>query len=115
MMQPRFSSNLHEAYPEPKRANLVVLRADKLRKRYGNVEAVAGVSFDLHAGEIFGLLGPNGAGKTTTVSMLATRQRPSAGDATLLGNSIVKEPSIVRSLIGVAPQEIALYPTLTAA
>src|SRR5579863_1930796 len=93
----------------------VALRVDALSKRYGAIEAVAGVSFDVREGEIFGLLGLNGAGKTTLISMLATERRPSAGDAILLGHSIREERRAVRRMIGVAPQEIALYPMLTAA
>jgi linearmycin/streptolysin S transport system ATP-binding protein len=93
----------------------VALRVDALSKRYGAIDAVSGVSFDLFDGEIFGLLGLNGAGKTTLISMLATERCPSAGDAVLLGKSIRNERRIVRRMIGVAPQEIALYPTMTAA
>jgi len=56
----------------------VVLRVDALQKRYGATEALAGLSFDVRAGEVFGLLGPNGAGKTTVISILATARRPRA-------------------------------------
>jgi len=93
---------------------IVALRVEALSKRYGAIEAVAGVSFDVRQGEVFGLLGLNGAGKTTLISMLATERRPSAGDALLLGHSIRDERRVVRQMIGVAPQEIALYPMLTA-
>jgi ABC-2 type transport system ATP-binding protein len=94
---------------------LVALRVDGLSKRYGSAEAVAGLSFDIEQGEVFGLLGPNGAGKTTTIAMLATQRRPSGGDAILFGHSICHEPSAIRQMIGLAPQEIGLYPRLTAA
>src|SRR6266851_2258871 len=101
---------------EPVRSErMAALRVDALSKRYGAIEAVSGVSFEVHQGEIFGLLGLNGAGKTTLISMLATERRPSGGDALLLGHSIRDERSAVRRMIGVAPQEIALYPMLTAA
>ena len=93
----------------------VVLRVEALRKHYGAIEAVAGVSFELRQGEVFGLLGLNGAGKTTLISMLATLRHPSGGDARLLGHSIRNEWRAIRHLIGVAPQENALYPMLTAA
>jgi ABC-2 type transport system ATP-binding protein len=93
----------------------VVLRVDSLQKRYGEINAVAGVSFDVREGEVLGLLGPNGAGKTTVISMLATERAPSGGDATLFGHSMRREPQIVRRMIGIAPQEIAIYPMLTAA
>jgi ABC-2 type transport system ATP-binding protein len=92
-----------------------VLRVEGLSKRYGAIEAVTQVSFDIGEGEVFGLLGLNGAGKTTLISMLATEQRASTGDAFLLAHSICNEQRTVRQMIGVAPQEIALYPKLTAA
>jgi len=91
------------------------LSVKDLRKRYGATEAVAGLSFDVYEGEIFGLLGPNGAGKTTTISILATQRFPSSGDAILFGHSICREPRVVRQMIGVASQDVALYPMLTAA
>jgi ABC-2 type transport system ATP-binding protein len=92
----------------------VVLRVDGLSKCYGALNGVRGVSFDVRQGEIFGLLGLNGAGKSTLISMLAAERRPSAGDAVLLGLSIREQHRAVRRLIGVAPQQIALYPMLTA-
>jgi len=93
----------------------VVLHVEALRKHYGAIEAVAGVSFDLRQGEVFGLLGLNGAGKTSLISMLATLRHPSGGDALLLGHSIRKEWRAIRPMIGIAPQENAVYPMLTAA
>jgi ABC-2 type transport system ATP-binding protein len=92
----------------------VVLHVEDLRKRYGSTEALAGVSFDVHQGEVFGLLGLNGAGKTTLISILATERHPSGGDALLMGRSIRHEWRAIRHMIGVAPQENALYPMLTA-
>jgi ABC-2 type transport system ATP-binding protein len=91
----------------------IALRVDALTKRYGKREALAEVSFDVREGEVFGLLGLNGAGKTTLLSILATEQSPSNGDALVLGHSIRNEQQEVRQLIGLAPQEIALYPMLT--
>jgi ABC-2 type transport system ATP-binding protein len=93
----------------------VVLHVENLSKHYGPIEAVAGVSFDVRQGEVFGLLGLNGAGKTTLISMLATLRHPSGGDALLLGHSIRGNEHALRHMIGVAPQEDALYPMLTAA
>lgn len=93
----------------------VVLHVGDLRKHYGTTEAVRGVSFDLRQGEVFGLLGLNGAGKTTLISMLAGLREPSGGDALLLGHSIRNETRAIRHMIGVAPQEDALYPMLSAA
>jgi ABC-2 type transport system ATP-binding protein len=93
----------------------VVLRVVSLQKRYGEIDAVAGVSFEVREGEVLGLLGPNGAGKTTVISIVATERAPSGGDATLFDHSIRKEPKVVRRMIGIAPQDIAIYPMLTAA
>jgi ABC-2 type transport system ATP-binding protein len=95
--------------------NSVALRVVGLSKRYGTTTAVSGLNFEIGEGEIFGLLGPNGAGKTTTIAMLATQRQPSGGDATLFGHSAYKEQSLVRQMIGLAPQEVSLYPALTAA
>jgi ABC-2 type transport system ATP-binding protein len=91
------------------------LRVDGLQKRYGTTEAVAGVTFEIRAGEVLGLLGRNGAGKTTTISMLATARRSSGGDAMLFDESLRGAPQAVRRLIGVVPQDLAVYPGLTAA
>jgi len=93
----------------------VALRVAGLTKRYGTTTAVSGLNFEISEGEIFGLLGPNGAGKTTTIAMLATQRRPSSGDATLFGHSACTDPYRVRQMIGLAPQEVSLYPALTAA
>ena len=90
-----------------------ILEVKNLSKKYGDFAAVKGISFEIPEGEIFSLLGPNGAGKTTTISMLSTLFAPSGGDATIGGHSIVKEPMAVRNLIGVVPQELAVYDELT--
>ena len=102
-------------HPTPARTGEVALRLEGLRKRYGTIEAVAGLSFEIHAGEVFGLLGPNGAGKTTTISVIATQLRPTSGDAIVFGHSVRHNVAEVRRMIGVVPQEISLYPKLTAA
>ncbi len=78
------------------------------------VQAVKGIDLDIHKGEIFSLLGPNGAGKSTTISMISGLLTPTAGEAKIGGHSITKEPMAAKKLIGVIPQEIALYPTLSA-
>jgi ABC-2 type transport system ATP-binding protein len=93
----------------------VALRVEGLSKRYGELDALTNVSFDVHHGEVFGLLGLNGAGKTTLISILATERDSSAGDALLLGQSIRDNRRTVRRMIGIAPQVSALYPMLTAA
>ncbi len=85
-----------------------------LHKTFGEVKAVQGVSFEIRQGEIFSLLGPNGAGKTTTISMLATLLRPDQGDALVMGKSIRSDPMGVKAVLGIVPQEIALYEDLSA-
>lgn len=76
--------------------------------------AIDNLSLTIESGSIFGLLGPNGAGKTTLISVLCTLLRPSAGEVFLLGHNIVKDAQKIRRCIGFVPQEIALYPSLTA-
>jgi ABC-2 type transport system ATP-binding protein len=86
-----------------------------LRRSYGDREVVRGVSFEIYEGEIFGLLGPNGAGKTTVLSMISTRIRPTSGDAWVYGKHVLHDVTAARCLLNVAPQEEALYPSLSAA
>jgi ABC-2 type transport system ATP-binding protein len=94
--------------------NHLAIQVTNLHRAFGEIKAVQGVSFDVQSGEIFGLLGPNGAGKTTTISMLATLLRPDEGDAFVMGHSIRRDPMAVKSVLGVVPQEIALYEDLSA-
>jgi len=84
-----------------------------LKKCYGSMEAVKGLNLEIPEGELLALLGVNGAGKTTTIKMLSCLTQPTAGDAVLLGYSIVKEPAQVKRLLGVSPQETAVAPNLT--
>lgn len=86
-----------------------------LVKRFGDLAAVDDVSFSIEQGEVFGLLGPNGAGKTTTISMVSCLIDPTGGTITVDGNEVASAPGAVKAALGVVPQEIALYPTLTAA
>jgi len=85
-----------------------------LHRSFGETKAVQGVSFEVRPGEIFSLLGPNGAGKTTIISMLCCLLRPNEGDARVMGHSIRSDPLDVKSVLGVVPQDIALYEDLTA-
>jgi ABC-2 type transport system ATP-binding protein len=78
------------------------------------IQAVKGIDLDIHKGEIFSLLGPNGAGKTTTISMISGLLPPTNGEAKIGGYSITKQAMDAKKLIGVVPQEIALYPTISA-
>jgi ABC-2 type transport system ATP-binding protein len=92
----------------------VAVEVDDLRKRFDEVEAVRGVSFDVHAGEIFGFLGPNGAGKSTTISMLCTLLTPTGGSARVAGYDIAAQRSQVRRSIGLVFQDTTLDDYLTA-
>ncbi len=91
----------------------VAIRVRDLRKRYGETQAVDGISFEVRAGEVFGLLGPNGAGKTTTVEILEGLRPSDSGEAIVLGTDASKEPDALKPRIGVALQTASLYPKLT--
>jgi ABC-2 type transport system ATP-binding protein len=93
-----------------------VLEVRGLVKRYrgGAPPAVDGLDFSVREGECFGLLGPNGAGKTTTLSVICTLLRPTGGSVSVCGVDASRDPAGARRRLGLAPQEIALYPTLTA-
>ena len=86
---------------------------DGLKKRFGAVTAVDGVSFTAPDGLVTGLLGPNGAGKTTTLRVLCTLMRPDEGRATIDGHDVEKEPMAARAALGVLPDAHGLYPRLT--
>jgi ABC-2 type transport system ATP-binding protein len=97
----------------------VMIETRDLAKTFGNgsreeVQAVKGIDLQIQKGEIFSLLGPNGAGKTTTISMISGLLEPTRGDAYIGGYSIKTQPLQAKRLLGVVPQEIALYPTLSA-
>ena len=95
-------------------SNETAIHIQDVRKHFGDLQAVCGVSLDVPAGEIFSLLGPNGAGKSTLISMLAGLLVPTDGDATIMGHSIRTEPESAKAALGVVPQDIALYPDLSA-
>ncbi len=90
------------------------VKVDQLQKRYGEIEAVRGVSFDVAPGETFGFLGPNGAGKSTTISMLCTLVTPTGGSARVAGCDVVTNPLGVRRRIGLVFQDPTLDEYLTA-
>ena len=90
-----------------------MIEVEQLVRRFGDFEAVRGVSFEVAEGEIFGFLGPNGAGKTTTINMLVTMLRPSAGEARVAGFSVREDPRSVRESIGIVFQDTTLDDTLT--
>lgn len=89
------------------------MAVEKIVKRYGEFEAVKGVSFEVHEGEIFGLLGPNGAGKSTLIRMMTTLIDVTEGRAEVAGFNVMQEPDEVRKLIGVIPQAMTSDPDLT--
>ena len=91
-----------------------IIELKKVVKRFGGRVAVDCVDLSVHEGEIFGLLGPNGAGKTTIISLLATLLVPDDGEITICGYNLRQEAKRVRPLIGFVPQEMGLYPTLSA-
>ena len=99
----------------PNRANLpAVIEVADLVRRFDEVTAVGGVSFEVSEGEVFGFLGPNGAGKSTTINMLCTLLRPTSGSARIAGLDVVAEPLAVRGQIGLVFQDTTLDDYLTA-
>lgn len=90
-----------------------VISVRNLVKNYNAVQAVRDISFEVYEGEIFGLLGPNGAGKTTTLEIIETLREPTAGDVTVMGISVQKNPAQIKPLIGVQLQQSGFYPSLT--
>ena len=91
-----------------------ILEAVDLHKSYGDLQAVNGITIRIEQGEIFGLLGPNGAGKTTTISMLTGLLEPTSGNVSVEGMELRPNAYDVKAKIGLVPQELALYPTLSA-
>ncbi|MFY9446879.1 MAG: ABC transporter ATP-binding protein [Dethiobacteria bacterium] len=91
-----------------------MVKVSGLTKRYKGLTAVDGISFEIPRGAVFGLLGPNGAGKSTTVSMLSGLIRPDAGEISIEGLDLWRRPLQAKAAMGIVPQEIALYPSLTA-
>jgi len=90
------------------------IEVKNLKKSFGNLQAVQDASFAADAGEVLSLLGPNGAGKSTTISMLSGLLAPTGGGASIMGHSVVSEPESAKKSLGVVPQDIALYPDLSA-
>lgn len=91
-----------------------MIEVNNLRKKFGDVEALKGVSFSVKPGEVYGLLGPNGAGKSTTIGILCGLVVPDAGQASLAGIDIARRPVEARRALGVVPQDVALYSEFSA-
>ena len=92
---------------------MAVLEARELAKRFGEVVAVDRVSFAVERGEIYGLLGPNGAGKTTTISLVCGLLKPDGGRVAVNGSDFWADPQAARRIMGVVPQDLALYEELS--
>ena len=92
---------------------MLALSIKDVRKSYGKVQALDGISFDIQQGEFFGLLGPNGAGKTTLISTMAGLSRPDSGKIEVMGHDVEKDFRIARQQLGVVPQELVFDPFFT--
>ncbi|TES92226.1 MAG: ABC transporter ATP-binding protein [Anaerolineales bacterium] len=93
--------------------NEIIIQAENLTKRYGDLTAVNNLSLEIFSGEVFGLLGPNGAGKTTSINMIVGLLKPDGGHVTIHGERVENDPSSVHSRVGVCPQESVLWNKLT--
>jgi ABC-2 type transport system ATP-binding protein len=92
---------------------MIAIAVKGLAKRFGEVQAVADVSFEVRQGELFGFLGPNGAGKTTTINILTGLARPDSGAIRIAGIDCTRNPKAAQHLVGIVPDESNLYPELT--
>ncbi len=99
--------------PAPANSSEIVVEIHDLEKRFGAFRAVAGISFKVHRGEIFGLLGPNGAGKSTTIRMLCGLLTPTSGSGRVAGFDIVRDTEKIKTRIGYMSQRFSLYDELT--
>src|SRR5947208_8513453 len=92
--------------------NKTIISVSNLVKNYGDFQAVKGISFDVHEGEIFGLLGPNGAGKSTTLEIIETLRQKTSGEVLVNGFNLDKDQSAIKNVIGVQLQTSGYYPNL---
>lgn len=90
-----------------------IIKVQNIRKRYGKIEAVKGISFEVEEGELFGLIGPDGAGKTTIFRILTTLLKPDSGEASVLGLDVVKDYKKIRPKVGYMPGRFSLYQDLS--
>ena len=93
----------------------MLIKAVGIKKYYKKVRAVDGIDLEVREGEILGILGPNGAGKSTAISVISSLIKPDGGDVLFKGQSILKNPGDLRRVMGIVPQDVALYPGLSAA
>lgn len=92
---------------------MVAIRINNVKKRYGSLQALGGVSLEIGEGEFFGLLGPNGAGKTTLISIIAGLARADEGQVAIQGHDVVNDYKLARKVLGVVPQELVFDPFFT--
>ncbi|MFN3527599.1 MAG: ABC transporter ATP-binding protein [Candidatus Altarchaeaceae archaeon] len=97
-----------------KTENYPIIECRNLTKKFGEFTAVDNLNLTINRGEIFAFVGPNGAGKTTTMNMLVGLIEPTSGEAIIDGKSVIKDPIGVKKIIGFLPENVSLYPTLTA-
>jgi ABC-2 type transport system ATP-binding protein len=91
----------------------LAVNAQNLTKKFGNIEALNDITFQIKPGEVYGLIGPNGAGKTTTLRIISTLILPTSGTATVFGIDAVKQPDEVRKILSYLPEESGAYRNLS--
>jgi len=92
---------------------MAAIEVNNLTKKYGQLQALKGITFNVNEGEVFGLIGPNGAGKTTTLRILATLLGVTSGNVNIFGHDLVKEPAQIRKIISYLPEDAGAYKNLT--
>ena len=92
---------------------MAAIEVNNLTKKYGQLQALKGISFNVNEGEVFGLIGPNGSGKTTTLRILATLLEVTSGDVSIFGHDLVKEPAQIRKIISYLPEDAGAYKNLS--
>jgi ABC-2 type transport system ATP-binding protein len=91
----------------------LAVEVQSLTKKFGSIQALNDISFNIKKGEVFGLIGPNGAGKTTTLRIISTLILPSSGNITVFGTDVVKEPDQIRKMLSYLPEEAGAYRNLS--
>jgi ABC-2 type transport system ATP-binding protein len=91
----------------------IAVEAKALTKKFGNIQALNAVTFNIKQGEVYGLIGPNGAGKTTTLRIISTLILPTTGTATIFGKDVTKQPDEVRKILSYLPEEAGIYRNLS--
>jgi ABC-2 type transport system ATP-binding protein len=91
----------------------LAVEVQSLTKKFGSIQALNDISFNIKKGEVFGLIGPNGAGKTTTLRIISTLILPSSGNVTVFGTDVVKEPDQIRKMLSYLPEEAGAYRNLS--